>query len=57
MGNSVVVYRSQREKMMDEFWMSEDGSAVIMILLLFFVAALGTAWLYETVKWRRRGML
>lgn len=57
MGNSVVVYRSQREKMMDEFWMSEDGLNAMFILLLFFAAALGTAWLYEMIRGRRRGML
>jgi len=57
MGNSVIVYRSQREKMMDEFWMSEDGSTVGMILVLFFVGALGVAKLYEMWKWHRRGIL
>ena len=53
MQNNIVVYRSRREQMMDEFWMSEDGCTIGMILVLFLIAALGTAWLYETVKWGR----
>lgn len=57
MENSVVVYRSRREKMMDEFWMSEYGMNTMFILLLFFVAALGTAKLYEMIRVRRRGTL
>lgn len=57
MENSVIVYRSRREQMMDEFWMSEDGCTVGMILFLFLLAALGAAWLYENLRARRRGML
>ena len=53
MENSVVVYRSRREQMMDEFWMSEDGMNAMFVLVLFLIAALGAAWLYETVKWSR----
>ena len=57
MENSVIVYRSRREQMMDEFWMSEEGYTVDMILFLFLLAALGAAWLYENLRARRRGML
>lgn len=56
MGNSVVVYRSKREQMMDEFWMSEDGMNAMFVLTLFFVAALGAAKLYEKSR-SRRGLL
>jgi len=56
MGNSVVVYRSKREQMMDEFWMSEDGANAMFIMVLFFIAALGAARLYEKSR-GRRGML
>jgi hypothetical protein len=57
MENSVIVYRSRREQMMDEFWMSEDGCTVGMILFLFLLAALGAAWLHKNLRARRRGML
>ena len=57
MENSVIVYRSRREQMMDEFWMSEDGCTVGMILFLFLLAALGAALLSENLRARRRGML
>ena len=56
MGNSVVVYRSKREQMMDEFWMSEDGMNAMFIMVLFFIAAIGAARLYEKSQ-RRKGML
>lgn len=49
MGNSVLVYRSQREQMMDEFWMSEDGMNTMFVMVLFFVGALGTARLASPI--------
>lgn len=56
MGNSVVVYRSKREQMMDEFWMSEDGANAMFVMVLFFIAALAAARLYEKSR-SRRGMI
>ena len=40
MQNSVIVYKSKRDQMMDEFWMSEEGSAIIvggLIMLIVFL--------------------
>lgn len=40
MENSVVVYHSRREQMMDEFWMSEEGSQTAIVILAFLVGSL-----------------
>ena len=40
MPNSVIVYKSRRDQMMDEFWMSEEGTNIIvggLILLIIFL--------------------
>jgi hypothetical protein len=37
MPNSVIVYKSRRDQMMDEFWMSEEGTNIIVGGLIFLV--------------------
>ncbi len=54
MDNSVIVYRSKREQVMDEFWMSEDGQDIIAVTLGFLIGCLLTVWLVNTVKEHRR---
>ena len=56
MQNSVVVYRSRREQVMDEFWMSEDGQDIIAVTLGFFIGCLLTVWIRNIYKDRTRGL-
>ena len=56
MQNSVVVYRSRREQVMDEFWMSEDGQDIIAVTLGFLIGCLLTVWGRNIYKDRRRGL-
>lgn len=56
MQNSVVVYRSRREQVMDEFWMSEDGQDIIAVTLGFLIGCLLTVWIRNIYKDRTRGL-
>ena len=56
MQNSVVVYRSRREQVMDEFWMSEDGQDIIAVTLVFLIGCLLTVWIRNIYKDRIRGL-
>lgn len=56
MQNSVVVYRSRREQVMDEFWMSEDGQDIIAVTLGFLIGCLLTVWIRNIYKDRARGL-
>lgn len=37
MGNSIVVYSSKREQMMDQYWSSEEGFQMGLYLIGFLV--------------------
>lgn len=54
MDNGIVVYRSRREQLADQFWMSDDGQDALMVILLFMVGAGLTLFLTEKAKERRR---
>ena len=56
MQNSVVVYRSRREQVMDEFWMSEDGQDIIAVTLGFLIGCLLTVWIRNIYKDRTRSL-
>jgi hypothetical protein len=53
MDNGIVVYRSRREQLADQFWMSDDGQDALMVILLIMVTFGLAIVIGEQVKRRR----
>jgi len=60
MADKVIIYRSQYEQMMDEFWMNPDnfiyiinlvGNAAVFIFLIWFWNEILSSYYYR-LKWR-----